>query len=362
MSGQGVAASMALAARRSGALLTLQVNLTTRCNLECRHCYRASERETDPVDLSAETIVDVLHQAADLGALWLTLTGGEPLLHPDLGSVLSCARKLRFAISVLTNGTLVDGSAADLLAESHPFRVQVSLYGATPEVHDGIVGVAGSYGSTVKGIRLLVERKVPVLVTSTVMAPNAEEIPALMELARNLGAQPQVAFLVTVGMHGDPRPAGLRASEAQIEALLRVSEIAEAMVRVPDPACPEEPLENSQNLCGAGVTALCVNADGTVWPCLTMPLEAGSVHEQSVAQIWRDSSVLEGLRKATFTDLAECRGCGLVHWCYRCPADALFEGGGLLGVSPEACRVARIVKRASEQVQAGEGGDWGKKK
>ena len=346
----GVAESLGKAARRSGALLNLQVNLTTQCNLDCRHCYRVSERRTPKEELTTGQWLDVFRQAADLGALFVTFSGGEPLLRPDFDELIAGARQLKFAVSVLTNGTLVDRRTADRLAGFSPMRVQVSLYGDTAEVHDTVTGVPGSHRKTLQAAEWLVEREVPVIVMIILMESNAAQVSAMLGTVRDLGAVPQVALLLTAGLDGNLGPTRARATDAQLEALARDREILATVSEIPDPACPEERSAEAtkMNMCEAGVTVLCVNADGTVWPCLTLPLEAGCVPEQPLEEIWRGAAVFQELRRSTWDDLLGCAGCELTPWCYRCPGDALAEGGGLRGISPEACRVARMLRRGSE--------------
>ena len=325
-------------------LLTIQLNITRRCNLSCRHCYRAPEREDDSSELTTEEIVSILDQAADMGALWLTLSGGEPLMRPDWPLILDAAARRRFAVTILTNGTFIDEQVADRLAAAHVWRLQVSLLGATAETHDALTRVSGSFDRTIRAMALLKERHLDVQAVVTAMAPNVREVPQVVNVLQGLGVEPLVGLRLTEGLGGNRMPESLRASDEDLAWLLALPEMQDVnMTALNDPIRPEVELAQADDSpCSAGHTTLAVNADGTVTPCMVMDWAVGRIREQSLAAIWHGSERLAEMRAIRRSDLHDCVSCDLRPWCTRCPAEALLEGRTLLDPVSESCRVARI--------------------
>ena len=169
--------------------LTGQWELTCRCNLTCRMCY------TDPFntparirqELATDEILRILHDVADAGCLFLCLTGGEPLARPDFLDIYTAAQQRGLRVTVFTNGTLVTERIADRWVASPPQRIELSLYGMTRETYERITQRAGSYDACLRGIRLLQERALPLIVKSPAMTMNQHEILAMRDWVERQG-------------------------------------------------------------------------------------------------------------------------------------------------------------------------------
>ncbi len=146
--------------------------LTFHCNLSCKHCYIVRKKTKE---LSRSEVFDILTQLKDMRCFNLVFSGGEIFTRKDFFDIASYARKLNFNIILYTNGTLIDKKIADRIRELNIFRVEISLYGFK-KTHDKITRCKGSFDKTVKGIRLLVENKIKVVVKEVLMAQNISEI------------------------------------------------------------------------------------------------------------------------------------------------------------------------------------------
>ena len=113
--------------------LVCHFDLTYQCNLNCIHCYVVRE---DRPELSTSEIKDILGQLAQVGTLYLTFSGGEIFTREDFFQIAEYARKLHFALRLMTNGTLIDEQVADRVAALYPDQVSVSIYSTTPEIHN----------------------------------------------------------------------------------------------------------------------------------------------------------------------------------------------------------------------------------
>ena len=128
-------------ALRTGRPYRVHFVLTHKCNLACEHCYQA---EHDSDDLPFDEVVRVLDELADLGVLFLTLGGGEPLARRDFWQIVEAARARQFAVDVYTNGTLIDAEVARRLKQAGIVKVEVSLHGGARETHDRFVRRKGA--------------------------------------------------------------------------------------------------------------------------------------------------------------------------------------------------------------------------
>ncbi len=165
--------------------------LTRGCNLRCRHCWIdpafQSADHTYPA-LDAGLFGEILREAKPLGLSGVKLTGGEPLLHPDILELLEAVRQEDLRLTVETNGTLCTPEVvAAISACKNPF-VSVSLDGDDAAVHDPIRGVKGCFDRSVEGLRRLVEAGLRPQVIMSVMRGNRDRMTDVVRLAESLGA------------------------------------------------------------------------------------------------------------------------------------------------------------------------------
>ena len=184
----------------------VQVHPTRRCNLRCLHCYSESgphARGELPFDALARLVAD----AAGEGYTVLSLSGGEPLLYSRIGDLLVAGRAAGLATTLVTNGTLLDGRRADLLA-AHADLVAVSVDGARG-THDRMRGGAGLFDRTIARLAYLRAAAVPFGLICTLTRDVAAELPQLVELAADAGARIlQLHPLEEVGRAAHTLPGG----------------------------------------------------------------------------------------------------------------------------------------------------------
>jgi SynChlorMet cassette radical SAM/SPASM protein ScmF len=169
----------------------LYVYLTESCNLACRHCWiQPTGQGTAPAgqNLPVDTLESIVAQAAPLGLQAVKLTGGEPLLHPEIREILEMLARQGLACVLETNGTLISSAIAARLAQvPHP-QVTVSLDGADAATHEGLRRVPGCFAATLKGIRELTAAGLRPQIIMTLMRGNEGQPEAVVRLAESLGA------------------------------------------------------------------------------------------------------------------------------------------------------------------------------
>ncbi|HOO57276.1 MAG TPA: radical SAM protein [bacterium] len=314
-------------ARQTGHPLSAHYELTYRCNLACKHCYL---KGADCPEKSTEDILGALETLAGAGVIFLTLTGGEPLIREDFFDIASHARKLNFALRIFTNGTLIDNTAADMLAGLNPFEIGISIYGAGSQTHDSITGVQGSFEKSLNAVSAISSRGIRTTVKSVLMKQNFDEYEEMIELAGSLGASYTFDPTVFPCDNRDPAPLKMRLNDSQLEKVLtdrRLTKNAAARCRGP--------------VCDLNHVCLGISPSGEIFPCIQLRRSCGNIFSDPVDAIVKsiDRTV------APLTDekkLELCYNCELKDSCTRCPGLALLEDGSETAPSSWACRIARI--------------------
>ena len=318
--------------------VTVLLELTNRCNERCIHCYVDHSKSAEMGFCQWKAVLD---QLKSLGALILTLSGGESLLHPDFQEIYTYAHRNNFAIRLFTNGLILDHRILELLETYKPLDVQFSIYGHTPELHDSITGVSGSFERTAKALKSVSALGIPVFGKCSWLSQNADYFREIQELVLQMGAEFSGNAMIAPARSPDKNTPGCRVADAQFERLTQWGrsgrdEIQESI---------EEPAgDNSldRNLCGAGVITMRISAQGDVYPCTDHKRQVGNVKDKSLEDIWNNSPFLAKLRRLRHRDRQECLSCELQPDCFHCHAQAYNEKDDLLACYSEAMRYARI--------------------
>jgi radical SAM protein with 4Fe4S-binding SPASM domain len=317
----------------------VQWHVTEKCNLACRHCYQDGRRADE---LSFLEIKKTVAETSDMIDAWsdaygtafsrsMNITGGEPLLRPDLFEILAEIKQRKFAVYLLTNGVLLNAKHAAKLAELGVDGVQVSIEGAE-EVHDTIRG-KGSFAASKKGIRHLVDAGLTVTLNVTLSRINVSSLKEVVAFGSRVGAR-RIGFsrLVPSGK-GAALLAQMLGPEQvkELYASLRDVKIDGLELVTGDPVASQMklPVEgDAGNVavsgCAAGVSGLTILPNGDVSPCRRMPVVIGNVRRDSLRELWASSPVLTALRNreqytgkcGTCNRWALCRGCRAIAYAY----------------------------------------------
>ncbi|MDD5371757.1 MAG: radical SAM protein, partial [Anaerolineaceae bacterium] len=188
-----------------GKPLAGSLEATFRCNLRCGHCYVGDYRNGLPgkQELSLAEIQRMLDEAAQAGCFWFLMTGGEPLMRRDWLEIYRYAKQKGLIVTLFTNGTMLTGAIADALAELPPYKIEITLYGATQETYERVTGVSGSFGRCMQGIELLLARGLPLQLKTMVMKANRREVEAMKGFAESRGVGFRYDPLLVGGLDGN---------------------------------------------------------------------------------------------------------------------------------------------------------------
>jgi len=323
-------------------------NLTKRCNLLCGHCYLDSCELTGPDAVSTEDAYGFLAEIAGLspGAM-LVLTGGEPLLRPDIFDIASRASSLGLSPVIGTNGTLLTEKTIEKLIDSGVQGFGVSLDSLNPQVHDRIRGMGGAWEKTMKGIEALSASGSPFQLQFTVTRDNREEMARFIDFATDIGAKAvNFFFLVCTGRGQkatDLTPQEYESAltliarkEKEYESRIMVrARCAPHLVRVAGLADPESTLlKGATSGCIAGRGYLRISPEGFVTPCPYIPVSPSSpnLKEIPLGEIWEHGSEFAALRSPAYQ--GRCYKCEYAESCGGCRARAFASTGDLMGEDP----------------------------
>jgi radical SAM protein with 4Fe4S-binding SPASM domain len=336
-------------AARKAVPVKVRFDVTYACNLKCVHCLVVSE---DRPELDSLQIEKLLGELASSGCLYLSYSGGEAFLREDFLDILRLGHRLGFYQRVMTNGTLLSDEVVAGLSALHVGEVVVSLYGDTPDLHDSITQVGGSFEKTVDGVRRLTAKRIRVSANISVLRENVGRFRQMVALTERLGAVAGLGTTLFPTMDGSMGPLSHRVStECLEEVQWHFLEKDASLWGTVDEWDRERWLANPP--CGAASMTCAISPYGDVLPCGVMPLSAGNVLDQPFSDIWEHSEVMTKIRGLRRRDLKKCRDCDLARFCTTCPALSLTEDGDLLGPSSYRCDEASVRKAAYEKAHAG---------
>jgi SynChlorMet cassette radical SAM/SPASM protein ScmF len=323
--------------------------LTEGCNLRCRHCWIAPKYQSEGNSYAAldlDLFKSIIEQAKSLGLSGVKLTGGEPLLHPQIIQILEYIQTQDLRLTVETNGLLCTPElACKMAACSDPF-VSVSLDGADSPTHEWVRGVEGCFDETIDGIRNLVSAGLKPQVIMTIMRHNKEHMEPVVQIAENLGADSVKFNIVQPSARGEKLH---NSGEAlSIEELVELGRWVETTLATSTPLrlyyshpMAFKPLGklfgNNGDGCGTcGILGILgVLADGSYALCgigETVPdLVFGHAGKEILERVWTNSPVLQEIREELPHRLAGvCAHCLMKEICLgNCLAQNYYRSKSL---------------------------------
>jgi radical SAM protein with 4Fe4S-binding SPASM domain len=357
-------------------------NLTQRCNLECAHCYMSAHAGADTRgELTTEECRRVIDEIAAVNPnVFLILTGGEPFLRKDLFDIAAYAGEKKFTTVFGTNGVLLREKEAKAMRQHNVLGASISLDSTDRAKHDAFRRLPGSWDGAVRATRVLTDEGLDFSLHMSVTDWNVAEVPAMIDLARQLGAKVlNFFFLVRTGRGreltdidaaayerilryiaraqgvgtGPPgfvrRMLGMAGGEAtpkfedpwstpvgQADGLLIRAKCAPHFRRILYELNPSSSLlkNYAHGSCPAGKYYCRITPVGDVTPCPYMPVAAGNLRDTSFADLWRGAPVFEDLREPKLG--GRCGVCEFSKICGGCRCRAYATHGDYLAEDP-AC-------------------------
>ncbi len=343
--------------RHKKELFCFDLEITARCNNNCRHCYinlPADDRNAQKKELSFKEIEKIAEELHSLKALWCLITGGEPLLRNDFPEIYICLKKMGFLVSIFTNATMVTKEHVKLFKSYPPREIEVSVYGITKNTYENVTRRPGSFKSFMKGLNLLLEGGLKINLKTIALRSNRYE---LSDIARFCREKSYESFRFDPFLHlrfdGNPiRNEEIKAERLSPDEIIALEQSDSMRFNALKKLCnsqnsPATYCEHNGQLffCHVGIHACVISYDGFFRPCATL------VHPDCIVNLKQENlsnirtifiPAVRNMRSNNSEYLEKCYACQLKHICMFCPAYAYLETGRLDGHAEYFCKTAHL--------------------
>lgn len=336
-------------------LISFDLEITARCNNNCRHCYinlPARDAHAKSKELKFSQIKDIVDQAADLGALWCLITGGEPLLRKDFFDIYLYIKKKGLLVSVFTNAALITKEHIGIFKKYPPRDIEVTVYGITKETYERVTRVAGSYEAFMKGLALLLKNGIKARFKAMALRSNIHELP---DIARFCRERTKDYFRFDPFLHlrfdrDTKKNAEIKNERLAAEEIVAIEKGDPARYSALDKECdklivPEFEHCKCDHLfhCGTGNGSFTISYDGYFRLCSSLwhrdciyNLKKGKLEDA-----WNNFvPKVRDMRSKNEEFLKKCRRCPIINLCIWCPAHSHLETGELDTPVDYFCEVA----------------------
>ena len=344
--------------------------LSPVCNLSCKMCYvrktPAQLQKQGKQLIPAEQWLAIAEQCWEAGTLFLLLTGGEPFLYPGFRDLYEHLHRMGFVLYINTNGTLIDEETVAWLKQFAPGRVNVTLYGASPETYSRICGDPSGYERAIRAIRLLRDSHIPVVINASMIPENACDLEQILTIGEDLELNVRMGTYMFPPVRRekedsdsrfDPEQAAeifLRKARRQNGGQIYDELLAQYREKRGYAAPPREDWGITEDYmrCRAGRSSFWINWEGEMtacglmqFPLVTAPFKEGFLPcWLRLTERVRSTPVLHG-----------CAGCEKKELCRPCAAMILSETSTPDCKAPYLCRMAdHILAHVRQELQSAE--------
>jgi heme b synthase len=328
--------------------------LTRSCNLACVHCRASAEYGPYEGELSTQEVFRVMDEIASFSKPVIILTGGEPLLRPDIFEVASYGTAKGFRMVMATNGTLFNEEIIQKMKTSGIQRISISIDGPTAETHDAFRKVKGSFVGSLRGIEMAKKGGIEFQINTTITQVNLQRIPEILRLAVDLGAVALHFFLlVPTGRGKELKDQEISAQDYEKTLHWFYDQIDKVPLQLKATCAPHyyrilrqrakkegkkvtpkiHGLDAMTRGCLGGISFCFISHVGQVQPCGYLELNGGNVREKHFREIWVKSDVFQNLRN-TDGYQGKCGRCEFRKVCGGCRARAYELSGEYMAEEP----------------------------
>jgi len=344
--------------------IAFDLEITARCNNNCRHCYinlPAGDKEAKGKELTLSEIEKIADQAVELGSLWCLISGGEPLLREDFSEIYLMLKKKGLLVSVFTNACLINEEHITLFKEFPPREIEVTVYGVTRETYEAVTRKPGSYAAFKCGFDLLKNNAIKVRLKAMALRSNIHELPAISVFCRR-HTRDYFRFDPLLHLRFDldrKRNREIISQRLTAEEIAKLEQNDTQRSDVLKKHCDQLIFtdnndHNCQHLfhCGAGNSSFTVSSDGYFRLCASLwhPECIYDLKKGTLAEAWEHFvPQVRGRTSDNPEFLNKCRSCSLINLCLWCPAHAYLEQGTMEESVEYFCQVAHARAEALRQ-------------
>lgn len=330
---------------------SIHVEIVSECNERCIHCFIPHELKTDLMDEGL--FYRILDQSKELNLLHITISGGEPMLHPRFVDFIKKCREYDMSVNVLSNLTLLNEKMISEMRKNPLLSVQTSIYSMHPEVHDGITRHQNSLAKTCASVRKLVESGIPTQVSCPIIGANYDTYKSVEKWTADLGISVGFDYSIIAKYNHDKDNLSCRLSYEKLDEYIaeKINCDTSYLKSLNKIITENKQKSISDYICSVCNSSLCIGPNGNVYPCVGWSDRVvGNVDRSSLCDIWFRSSEVKKLRSIRRQDLSECISCDQKDYCSVCMVRNSNESptGNPLEVSKYFCTIAKLNKTRYE--------------
>jgi len=329
-------------------LTNLHIEITSKCNERCVHCYIPHENKNNDIDGSL--FYDILKQCKHMRLLHLALSGGEPMLHKKFCDFLRKCREYDFSVNVLSNLTLLNNQIVKEMKKNPLLCVQVSLYSMNPDIHEDITRLEGSFEKTKNAILKLIENDIPLQISCPILKQNKDCYDDVIKWAEKHNVHAGDDYAIIARYNHTTKNLNYRLSINEVKKVIsnKASNNAKYLEQMRIEAEKKKNTTPNDFVCSVCNSSICIADNGNVYPCAGwQDYIVGNVKETSLDAIWNNSEKVQYLRNLRKYDFPKCLQCADKEFCTMCMVRNANESpqGNPLIVNEYFCNIAKLNKK-----------------
>ncbi len=328
-------------------LTNLHIEITSKCNERCVHCYIPHENKVDDID--TKLFYDVLEQCKSMNVLHLTISGGEPMAHKDFLNFLRKCNEYNFSVNILSNLTMINKTVLEEMKRNPLVSVQTSLYSMSADIHDAITRKKGSFELTKKAILLLIENNIPLQISCPILKQNINSYMDVVNWGKvhniNVGSD----YVIIARYDHTIQNLSNRLSIGDIKQIINQRIVTEPqyLEKIKMDAENKVSINSDDFVCSVCHSSICMDEKGNLYPCAGwQDYIVGNIKETSLVDIWNNSEKVNYLRNLRKRDFPKCMQCSDYRFCTMCMVRNANEDplGDPLAVNEYYCDLTREIR------------------
>lgn len=318
--------------------ISATMEIIGQCNFRCQHCYISEvERQSQLSFDQAKKYVDFL---SENGGMYLTITGGDPLLHPNFEEIYAYAYRKGLVITLLTNGSLLSERIADFLSTYPPRRIEITLYGFSEETYRTVTKT-NAFSKVLHGVDLLISRKLRVILKNFVMVNNFDDFSQIANYAQEKEIPLKFDYMILAPLQSPAMK--YQITREQIDCLEKKRDAVSTSKLDLDQEWGDFLKEQTDGLlfkCSAGKCTCWLKSDNTLRMCNFLDAISFDMNQYSYADAWKQIIQYGSLEESKSSP---CHKCEYRSACNICPAKNLTIKGDMFcnDIEPYYCELAK---------------------
>lgn len=329
-------------------LTNLHIEITSKCNERCVHCYIPHDNKISHID--SDLFYDILRQCKEMRLLHLTLSGGEPMMHRHFCDFLRKCKEYDFSVNILSNLTLLNDEIVTEMKTNCLLGVQVSLYSMDPNIHDEITKTKGSFERTKSAIMKLIENDIPLQISCPIMKQNKNCYDGVVDWAKKHKIDVGDDYVIIAEYNHSTKNLSCRLSIDEVKEVIakKIAKDKTYLEQIKKEAEKKSNIAPEDSVCSVCHSSICVADNGNVYPCAGwQDYIVGNVKKLSLKEIWDNSEKVQYLRSLTKRNFPKCIHCSEKDYCTMCMVRNANEHpqGDPLVVNEFFCNIAKLNRK-----------------